>query len=186
MMDVVDEGKSMDESCYYSVLEIRKYASYSEIRLRIASLLIRFAYRKLNKVRVFRVLTERWRLKKSRKNHSPIHLLLSWKTRYTCVLLSRGSVLCIVLNLGSLTLFLLEICPDLCISNHTCLNDICIEKVGMELKEAKNGDVSLISTTMVVEKQKLEQQRVLEEETPKKETSNLNKTQFTKLDELLT
>ncbi|KAI3739847.1 hypothetical protein L2E82_30259 [Cichorium intybus] len=107
MMDVVDEGKSMDESCYYSVLEIRKYASYSEIRLRIASL------------------------------PDSICVSQAGQTRYTCVLLSRGSVLYIVLNLGSLTLFLLEICPDLCISNHTCLNDICIEKVGMELKEAK-------------------------------------------------
>lgn len=64
--------------------------------------------------------------------------------------------------------------------------DICNEKVGMELKEAKNGDVSLISTAMAVEEQKLEQQRVLQEETPKKEASNLNETQFTKLDELLT
>ncbi|KAI3669602.1 hypothetical protein L6452_40883 [Arctium lappa] len=69
--------------------------------------------------------------------------------------------------------------------------DVCKEKNDMELEEnvvleAKNGDASLISTAMAEEEQKLEQQRIVEEEGLQKEIPTLNEIQFTKLDELLT
>ncbi|CAK9152420.1 unnamed protein product [Ilex paraguariensis] len=73
--------------------------------------------------------------------------------------------------------------------------DICQEKLGVKLEEeiligAKNGDSSLISRAMAEEEGKLLEARVKEEEEEKANepelVPNLNDTQFTKLDELLT
>ncbi|XP_024032913.1 ATP-dependent DNA helicase DDM1 isoform X1 [Morus notabilis] len=73
--------------------------------------------------------------------------------------------------------------------------DICNEKVEVKLEEeilvdGKNGDSLLISTAMVEAEEKLLEARLKEEEEELKkepdESANLNDTQFTKLDELLT
>ncbi|KAL7193086.1 hypothetical protein ACSBR2_024826 [Camellia fascicularis] len=71
--------------------------------------------------------------------------------------------------------------------------EICDEKAGVKLEEeilldAKNGDSSLISKAMAEEEEKLLEARVKEEDdrTNEPETPQLNDTQFTKLDELLT
>ncbi|CAL5373168.1 unnamed protein product [Camellia sinensis] len=71
--------------------------------------------------------------------------------------------------------------------------EICDEKAGVKLEEeilldAKNGDSSLISKAMAEEEEKLLDARVKEEDdrTNEPETPQLNDTQFTKLDELLT
>ncbi|KAL8123801.1 ATP-dependent DNA helicase DDM1 [Apium graveolens] len=67
--------------------------------------------------------------------------------------------------------------------------DMCKEKAGMKLEEevfldAKNGDVSLISSEMALEEEKLKKEHEDEEEV--KEAPQLNDSQFSKLDELLT
>nr|XP_043634422.1 ATP-dependent DNA helicase DDM1 [Erigeron canadensis] len=69
--------------------------------------------------------------------------------------------------------------------------DIGKEKDGVKVEEesiidAKNGDSFLISDAMAEEEAKLEQQRQQEEDTVQTEAPNLNDTQYTKLDELLT
>lgn len=75
------------------------------------------------------------------------------------------------------------------------MKDICNEKVEVKLEEeilvdGKNGDSLLISTAMVENEEKLLEARLKEEEAELKkepdESANLNDTQFTKLDELLT
>lgn len=53
--------------------------------------------------------------------------------------------------------------------------------------DAKNGDAFLISETMVLEEQKLLEERIKEEENNNaRQAHQLNDTQFNKLDELLT
>lgn len=69
------------------------------------------------------------------------------------------------------------------------MKDMCKEKAEVKLEEevfldAKNGDVSLISTEMAVEEEKLKKEHEDEEEV--KEAPQLNDSQFSKLDELLT
>ena len=73
------------------------------------------------------------------------------------------------------------------------MQDGCKGKLSVKLEQemifdAKNGDTSLISKTMVLEEEKLLEERVKEEEKTNapKESPELNDTQFSKLDELLT
>uniref|UniRef100_A0A164Y5N0 Helicase ATP-binding domain-containing protein n=1 Tax=Daucus carota subsp. sativus TaxID=79200 RepID=A0A164Y5N0_DAUCS len=68
--------------------------------------------------------------------------------------------------------------------------DTCKDKVGVKLEEeefldAKNGDVSLISSEMAAVEKKLKEENAAEEEEVK-DVPELNDSQFSKLDELLT
>ncbi|XP_071708514.1 ATP-dependent DNA helicase DDM1 [Rutidosis leptorrhynchoides] len=60
--------------------------------------------------------------------------------------------------------------------------DICKDKVA----EVEKVEACLLPDAIIEEEVKLEQQRTIEEEDVAKEAPNLNETQFTKLDELLT
>lgn len=70
------------------------------------------------------------------------------------------------------------------------MKDVCKESVDGKLEEEVlidgKGDTSLISTDMVAEEEKLLEERVKEEVDGNKEAPQLNDSQFTKLDELLT
>lgn len=70
------------------------------------------------------------------------------------------------------------------------MKDICKGNLGVKLEEEvlldANGDTSFISVDMVAEEEKLLEDRMKEEVDELKEAPQLDDSQFTKLDELLT
>ncbi|GMP31755.1 hypothetical protein CsSME_00005835 [Camellia sinensis var. sinensis] len=127
--------------------------------------------------------------------------LLSLSSVLCLTLYTFPSFLCDYLSLPKISkIWNSEMVPETEVKNEaesptSVLEDeeICDEKAGVKLEEeilldAKNGDSSLISKAMAEEEEKLLEARVKEEDdrTNEPETPQLNDTQFTKLDELLT